>query len=294
MILEVPFRIKLKPPCAMTHRNSLIIIGFLFFLFPFVGVSQRGALIQQRMEQLNRVNQIKIPYTPLVLKQIDKFSNRSSFPKTMALAKFYFPLFSAKLYQYGLPEELKYLTIVESGLRTVATSGAGAQGLWQFMPATGRELGLYETKYVNRFNDPVAATDAACRYLEQLYKDLKNWELALAAYNCGIGRVKKILRKTGKKTFWEIISHLPKETQQYVPSFLAVQYVMHFYKDYDINPYTFAITFKNIKILRAPTDLYINNLKFKNQRDKGIFEFLNPHIKTAFIPKGTYFYTQKK
>ncbi|QKX07731.1 lytic transglycosylase domain-containing protein (plasmid) [Aquimarina sp. TRL1] len=278
----------------MIKTLKICLTSFFFFFLSFQNLkAQDDKLIEKRIIKLNTINKIKVNYNSLVLQQIRKFEKRKSFPKTMGLAEFYFPLFKAKLDQYGLPEELKYLTVVESNLKSKATSRVGAQGLWQFMRPTGRQFGLYENNKVSLFNDPVASTDAACRYLKYLYKELKNWELALAAYNCGIGRVKKILKKTGKKSFWQIINYLPKETQLYVPSFLAVQYLMNFYKEHKIKPYTFAVAFREVEIIKAKRNIYIDKIHFLNQRDKRIFIFLNPHIKTGVIPEGTYYYKKR-
>lgn len=278
----------------MEILRTLLIKLFLICCFAINGTSQEKIEIENRIEALNSINEIKVKLHPLVWNQIQKFSKRKSFPKTMGLAKFYFPLFKTKLKLYDLPEELKYLTIVESNLKTRATSKVGAQGLWQFMRPTGKSLGLYENQYINLFNDPIASTDAACRYLKQLYTQLGDWELALAAYNCGIGRVKRILKKTGKTSFWEILPYLPEETRLYVPSFLAVQFLMNYYSDFGIKPYTFAINYSDVRLNKAESDMRINRSSFTNQRGKNIFMFLNPHLKTLYIPKGTYYYSIKK
>lgn len=140
----------------------------------------------------------------------------------------YFPLFEKYLAKYGLPEELKYLSIIESGLNPRAVSRARAVGLWQFMSATGKYYGLNNDWYVDDRMDPEKATDAACRYLRDLHRMFKDWELALAAYNTGPGNVRRAIRKSGyKKTFWDIYSHLPKETRSYVPQFVAIIYTMN-------------------------------------------------------------------
>lgn len=275
----------------MIYRILLISLSFLFC--SFLGFSQNSNAVKKRIDKLNKINTIKVAYHPLVVEQIFKFSKRKSFPKTMGLAKFYFPLFKAKLKLYNLPEELKYLTVVESNLKSVATSRVGAQGLWQFMRTTGKQMGLYQNQHVDIFNDPVASTDAACRYLKMLYGQLGNWELALAAYNCGIGRVQKLLRKTKGKTFWDIRAHLPKETQLYVPSFLAVQYLMNYYHNYNLKPYSLSIAFEDVKIIKAKRAISYASLDFKSQRERRIFKFLNPHIKNEYIPTGTYFYMDK-
>jgi membrane-bound lytic murein transglycosylase D len=146
----------------------------------------------------------------------------------------YFPLFEKYLAQYGLPDELKYLSIIESGLNARATSRVRAVGLWQFMSATGKYYGLDNDWYIDERMDPDKATDAACRYLRDLHRMFNDWELALAAYNTGPGNVKRAIRKSGyKKTFWDIYSHLPRETRSYVPQFVAIIYTMNYLDDHN-------------------------------------------------------------
>jgi membrane-bound lytic murein transglycosylase D len=140
----------------------------------------------------------------------------------------YFPLFEKYLAKYNMPDELKYLSIIESGLNPRAVSRARAVGLWQFMSATGRYYGLNHDWYIDDRMDPEKSTDAACRYLKDLYRMFNDWELALAAYNTGPGNVKRAIRRSGyKKTFWDIYSFLPRETRSYVPQFVAIIYTMN-------------------------------------------------------------------
>ncbi|MEQ8423584.1 MAG: LysM peptidoglycan-binding domain-containing protein [Cyclobacteriaceae bacterium] len=141
----------------------------------------------------------------------------------------YFPIFEKYLAQYGLPDELKYLSIVESGLNPRAVSRVRAVGLWQFMSPTGRYFGLHNDWYVDDRMDPEKSTEAACKYLSQLYNMFNDWELALAAYNSGPGNVRKAIRRSGyKKNFWEIYRYLPRETRAYVPQFVAIMYTLNY------------------------------------------------------------------
>jgi len=140
----------------------------------------------------------------------------------------YFPIFEKYLAKYKLPDELKYLSIIESGLNPRAISRARAVGLWQFMSATGKYYGLQNDWYVDERMDPEKATDSACRYLRDLYNMFHDWELALAAYNTGPGNVKRAIRRSGyKRSFWEIYPNLPRETRSYVPQFVAITYTMN-------------------------------------------------------------------
>jgi len=273
-----------------------IICMFACLFFSKLGYAQKHEPIAQyenRIQKLNKYNKIKFTDDVRILNRISRISKRKSLSKTMFLAQFYFPLFEIKLKEYGLPPELKYLPVVESDLKTVAKSDAGAQGLWQFMYTTGKAYGLKKNRVINTFNDPIASTDAACRYLKYLYKELGNWELALAAYNCGIGRVKKILKRTGKKTFWEIIDHLPKETQNYVPSFLAVNYLMYYHRAYNVKPKKFPINYSQLMLKIANKTLHRSSLGLSSNLQKTIFSFINPHLRTSIIPKGAYYYVLK-
>lgn len=145
------------------------------------------------------------------------------------LGDLYFPLFEEALYRYGLPEELKYLPVIESGLNVTARSPMGAAGLWQFMPQTGKNSGLEINSLVDERLDPIKATDAACRFLMRLYNLYDDWNLAIAAYNCGPGNVNKAIHRAGeKRDFWDIYPFLPRETRSYLPIFVAANYVFNF------------------------------------------------------------------
>ncbi len=157
----------------------------------------------------------------------------------LGLANYYFPMFEEALAKYGLPMELKYLPIIESALNPGANSVASAVGLWQFMYSTGKMYKLEISTFVDERRDPLKATDAAARYLRDLYNIYKDWHLVIAAYNCGPGNVNKAIKRCGDaKDYWKIYYRLPKETRGYVPAFIAANYVMNFYQSHNILPKT--------------------------------------------------------
>jgi membrane-bound lytic murein transglycosylase D len=150
----------------------------------------------------------------------------------------YFPIMEEHLAKYGLPEELKYLSIVESGLNPQAISRAGAGGLWQFMPYTGRSYDLHQDWYIDERFDPHLSSEAACKYLSMLYRMFGDWELALAAYNSGPGNVRKAIRRSGyKKSFWEIYRYLPRETRSYVPQYVAIVYAFKYAEEHNLQTF---------------------------------------------------------
>lgn len=184
-------------------------------------------------------NVIEMPLNNEVRSVIRFYANRRQLVENMlGLSLYYMPIFEEALERHGLPLELKYLPVIESALVPTAVSRAGAAGLWQFMPATAKDLGLEVTSVVDQRRDPYLSSDAAARYLKSLYKTYGDWSLAIAAYNCGAGNVNKALRRAGdgKHDFWDIFPYLPKETRGYVPAFIAANYIMNYHKDHNISP----------------------------------------------------------
>ncbi len=191
----------------------------------------------QRLQSLQSA--VSMSYNNTVKGFITMYTVRK--PKLVAimlgLANYYFPLFEEALAKYDLPMELKYLPIIESALNPIANSTASAVGLWQFMYSTGKMYKLEISTFVDERRDPIKATDAAVRYLRDLYNIYKDWHLVIAAYNCGPGNVNKAIKRCGDaKDYWKIYYRLPKETRGYVPAFIAANYVMNFYQNHNILP----------------------------------------------------------
>jgi len=186
-------------------------------------------LIKDRLSCIE--NKIPLNYNNRVHAFVNYFSVKDREYTKMVIGRknIYFPIFEKYLKKYGLPEELKYLSIIESGLNPQAVSPARAVGLWQFMPRTGSYFGLRQDWYLDERMDPEKSTEAACRYLSQLYNMFGDWELAISAYNTGPGNIRKAIRKSGyKRSFWDIYPYLYRETRSYLPQFVAMIYVLNY------------------------------------------------------------------
>ncbi|WP_245970449.1 lytic transglycosylase domain-containing protein [Pseudochryseolinea flava] len=208
-------------------------LDYVYYAMPsdleFIPGNDDPELIADRLQCIS--GRIPLVYNDRIQAFINYFTvkDREYTKMVMRRKNLYFPLFEKYLAKYNLPDELKYLSIIESGLNPRAMSRVRAVGLWQFMPATGRYYGLNYDWYVDDKMDPEKSTDAACRYLRDLHRMFNDWEMALAAYNTGPGNVKRAIRKSGyKRTFWEIYQNLPRETRSYVPQFVAIIYTMNY------------------------------------------------------------------
>ncbi len=170
-----------------------------------------------------------LPYNEYVQQYIDIYAKRKDmFGKMMGLSSYYFPIFDKALKDYNIPQEIKYLTIVESQMNPHAISRVGATGIWQFMFGTGKAYGLKMDNFVDERKDPIQASYAAAAYFRDAFEELGDWLLAIAAYNCGKGNVNRAIDKAGSRDFWVIRQFLPKETRNYVPAFIAAVYVMNY------------------------------------------------------------------
>lgn len=240
-----------------------------------------------RMQRLDVESPINLTYNPYIRMFIDMYANkkRGTTSRVLGLAQMYFPMFEQQLDKYNVPLELKYLAIVESALNAKARSRVGAGGLWQFMYYTGKVYGLEVTSYVDDRNDPLKSTVAACRHFNDLYNMYHDWLLVLAAYNSGPGNVNKAIRRSGgKMTFWEIMPYLPRETRDYVPAFIAVNYVMAYSTEHNIYPVMPKILYHETDTVAVNQPLTLAILSEKLKLSISDLEFLNPTFRTGFIP----------
>lgn len=192
------------------------------------------------IDRLQRMPTImEMPYNDVVRACIDRYTGRlrRSVSIMLGAANFYMPIFEEALETYQLPLELKYLPVIESALNPTAVSRAGATGLWQFMLTTGKQYGLEVNNYVDERRDPIKSSYAAARYLRDLYKIFGDWNLVIAAYNCGPENINKAIHRAGgERDYWRIYPYLPQETRGYVPAFIAANYVMNYYCEHNICP----------------------------------------------------------
>lgn len=199
---------------------------------PAVPGPQRG-IYERRLDSISK--DIHLEYNEYVQAYIDLYMhNRDEMGQVVGLSKYYFPIYEKAFHDAGIPEEIKFLSIVESKLDPNAVSRVGATGPWQFMFTTAKIYGLNVDSYVDERRDPIQATYAAAAYLKDAYQEFGDWLLAIASYNCGKSNVERAVEKAGANDFWSIREYLPAETRGYVPAFIAMNYIMNYYTKHNI------------------------------------------------------------
>ena len=229
---------------------------------------------------------IDMPYNSIIREYITLYAakRRKLVESLLGFGIYYFPIFEDALEKEGLPLELKYMPVIESALRPNAVSRVGAAGLWQIMPKTAKGLGLEVNSLVDERRSPIKSSEAAAKYLKELYNIYNDWSLAIAAYNCGPGNVNKaIVRSGGKKDFWGIYHHLPRETRGYVPAFIAANYIMNYYEEHNICPVAAEIP--------LATDTIVINERINLQQISAVLNTpiemlreLNPQYRNDIVP----------
>jgi membrane-bound lytic murein transglycosylase D len=244
-------------------------------------------VLKKRLQLLDEKSPFNIEYNKGLENIIKSFlkNRKHSFERLMGISQYYFPMFEEALAKYNVPLEIKYLAVVESALNSKAVSRAGATGLWQFMYHTGKQYNLNINSYVDERSDALKSSDAAARYMQKMFTIFNDWDLVLASYNSGPGNVSKAIRRSGGlQNFWNIKKHLPRETQGYVPAFLATMYIFEYHKEHGIKPekalfnhfYTDTVAVKNKITFKQLSDLL--------DIPQTEIEFLNPSYKTKVIP----------
>lgn len=251
------------------------------------------SLFIDRLQRIPAV--IEMPYNDIIRQFIDlyavKLRDRVAF--MLSANNFYMPIFEEALDLYDLPLELKYLPVIESALNPNATSRQGAVGLWQFMLRTAKAYGLEINSLVDERKDPIKSTYAAARYLKDLYEIYHDWNLVLAAYNCGPGNINKAIRRAGGATdFWSIYNFLPKETRGYVPGFVAANYIMTYYCEHNISPMKMQMP-EGTDTIHINRNLNLNQIAEVCKMNIEQLRALNPELKKDIIPGNQKTYALK-
>ena len=242
------------------------------------------SLIAQRLHSLHTV--IPMTYNSVVRSYIRMYLRLMTkrLDVMLTLCEYYHPMFEDALERYRVPEELKYLTIVESAMNPTLTSRAGAAGLWQFMYSTGKLYGLEVNSVVDDRRDPYKSTEAAAHYLSDLYRVFGDWQLAIAAYNCGPGNINKaIVRSGGKRGFWDIYPYLPRETRGYIPAFIAAVYVMNFYPEHGLKPERVSLPIHSDTV-SVGSDMLFHYACQEIGIEMDELRTLNPQYRADYIP----------
>ncbi|KYG76884.1 hypothetical protein AWW68_19085 [Roseivirga spongicola] len=258
-------------------------------LHPYEVYDYAPDISKEQTEKLyNELNlDIDIAYNERVHAFINYFTVRDrDYTREMLRRKeVYFPIFEKYLAKYDLPQELKYLPIIEAGLNPKAVSGPQAVGLWQFMSPTAKQYGLHIDWYIDERMDPEKATDAACRYIKWLYGMFEDWKLTLAAYNSGIGNVWRAERRAGKKgDFWAVYNYLPRETRSYVPQFAAIVYAMEYADIHNIYT-TEELLPQDYEVIKTNQFIYLKSFAEESNIDLDVLAELNPSIKKGAVPE---------
>jgi len=251
-------------------------------------LSEKEKIITKRMYLLDQSSPMDFTFNDITSFYIDRYLTRDVklVSRMLGISSLYFPMMEQQLDRFQIPLELKYLAIVESALNPKARSRSGATGLWQFMYATGKEYNLNVTSYIDERQNPLKSTIAACEYFQVLYSIFGDWNLVLAAYNGGPGYLKRVMAKTELSDYWDLRPHLRKETQGYVPKFIALTYAMTFYKEHNIEVFD-----SNIKINERDTLSFQQQVPYYLLSDMfcvdvEILNYLNPSFKSELLPKG--------
>lgn len=242
------------------------------------------SVYMQRLSQIPAI--MEMNYNSIVKRYIELYTvkRRKQVDYMLGVGKYYFPIFEDALDAAGLPIELKYLPVIESALNPRAFSRAGASGLWQFMYSTGKLYGLQGNSLIDDRRDPIKSTNAAVRFLKDLYNIYGDWALVIAAYNCGPGNVNKAIRRSGgKKDYWAIYPYLPKETRGYVPAFIAATYTMTYYKEHNLCPAEIEMPILCDTIMLSER-VHLLQIAEVLKIDIDVLRSLNPQYRKDIIP----------
>lgn len=250
---------------------------------PNVNKTYEPDVYKDRLRRLPTI--MEMPYNNVVQKFIDRYSNelRNAVGIMLGASNFYMPIFEQALETYNLPLELKYLPVIESGLNPKAVSRVGATGLWQFMLATAKNYGLEINSLLDERCDPIKSSYAAANYLSDLYRIFGDWNLVIAAYNCGPDKLTQAIHRAGgSKDYWKIYPYLPRETRGYVPAFIAANYIMNYYCEHNICPMTTDLPAKTDTVL-VNRDVHFKQIAQVLNMDEELVRSLNPQYRKDIV-----------
>lgn len=273
--------------CAWAEDRLLVPVGYTgepidSLIQPTTAISD--SMYKERLRSIPTV--VDLTFNTQVKSFIEMYTQkrRAQVELMLGLADYYFPIFEEVLMEEGLPMELKYVPVIESGLNPVATSRAGAQGLWQFMYGTAKAYGLQMNSFVDERWDPVKSSKAAVRYLKDLFAIYGDWHLVIAAYNCGPGNVNKaIIRAGGKRNYWDVYYFLPRETRGYVPAFIAAIYVMNYHHAHRLIPTPLESVY-SVDSVWVKEDIHLKQISEVLEFSLTDLQRLNPQYRRNIIP----------
>lgn len=242
--------------------------------------------IKSRIEYINSKTPFQIDYTPLLEETIINYleNRQSTYLELYSKSEYFFPIFENALQKYNVPLELKYLPVIESALNPRAKSRVGATGLWQFMFNTAKDLDLKVNSYVDERMDPIKSSEAAAKYLSELYARFNDWNLAIAAYNYGPGNIRRAIKASGYSNFWNLRGYLPKETANYVPSFIATLYLFEFAHKHEIKKMTNELALALTDSIPIKKMVSFSHISDKIDISIETLSFLNPSYIHSIIP----------
>ncbi|HEU0136771.1 MAG TPA: LysM peptidoglycan-binding domain-containing protein, partial [Flavobacterium sp.] len=244
-------------------------------------------LLKARLKEMDAKSPFNIEYNPGLENIIKSFlkNRKRSFERLMAVSEYYFPMFEEALAKQNVPLEIKYLAVVESALNPKAVSRVGATGLWQFMYQTGKQYNLHIDSYVDERSDPLKASEAAAQYMTNMYRIFGDWDLVLASYNSGPGNVAKAIRRSGgQQNYWNIRKHLPKETQGYLPAFLATMYIYEYHREHGIVPNRALVKHFDTDTVMVKQQLSFKQISELLDIPVAQLQVLNPSYKINTVP----------
>ncbi len=267
-------------------RNFCFFLSLLFYGNITDAKSTECTTNDYRDKVMGLPSQLELRYNNQVQDQIDFFVEKNKKLSSIILgrATMYFPLMETTLAANNLPDELKYLPVLETALVPYLTSSAGAGGLWQFMKPTAEQFGLKVTNTIDERRDTEKSTQAACIYLKRLYKIYNDWTLVLAAYNCGDGTLNNAMKKTNSRSYWDIQQFLPQQTQEFVPKFIAISYMMNYYYEHNLVPLPMEEDYVYTASVQVFDKIDLEKVAIEYQIDMEVMRRLNAVFVKGFIP----------